>query len=340
MPFDYSPTFTQHASERNDLVEDYFKLGFSYTEIILLLHCRHDTRLSLRQLKRILKSRGLRRRRNQENEWNVIAAIENELNGSGNCVGYRQMHQRMIVKYGFAVARETVRIILKVLDPNGVDVRSRRCLRRRVYRGRGPNFTWHMDGYDKLKPYGFAVHAAIDGYSRRILWLEVSPSNKNPKLIGRYFLDCARQLGGVPRVVRADRGTENINVCAIQRFLRADSNDSFAEDKNFMYGTSMSNQRIESWWSQLRKSNSDWWMEFFRDMRDTGVYDDSNLIHVNCLAYCFMPILRKELNEVMKLWNTHWIRQSPNRESPSGRPDVIYSVPELNSTEDFLVDVN
>ena len=22
---------------------------------------------------------------------------------------------------------------------------------------------WHLDGYDKLKPFGFAVHACIDG---------------------------------------------------------------------------------------------------------------------------------------------------------------------------------
>ena len=22
---------------------------------------------------------------------------------------------------------------------------------------------WHLDGYDKLKPYGFAIHGCIDG---------------------------------------------------------------------------------------------------------------------------------------------------------------------------------
>lgn len=28
----------------------------------------------------------------------------------------------------------------------------------------GPDFVWHLDGYDKLKPYGFAIHGCIDGY--------------------------------------------------------------------------------------------------------------------------------------------------------------------------------
>ena len=41
----------------------------------------------------------------------------------------------------------------------------------------------------------------------------------------------------------------------------------------------------------------------------------------------------------MKFWNTHWIRQSANKESPGGKPDVIYSIPELHNTENFLVDV-
>lgn len=27
----------------------------------------------------------------------------------------------------------------------------------------GPDFVWHLDGYDKLKPYGFAIHGCIDG---------------------------------------------------------------------------------------------------------------------------------------------------------------------------------
>ena len=27
----------------------------------------------------------------------------------------------------------------------------------------GPNFLWHCDGYDKLKPYGLCIHGCIDG---------------------------------------------------------------------------------------------------------------------------------------------------------------------------------
>ena len=30
----------------------------------------------------------------------------------------------------------------------------------------GPDYTWHVDGYNKLKPYGFAIHDCIDGYEK------------------------------------------------------------------------------------------------------------------------------------------------------------------------------
>ena len=37
----------------------------------------------------------------------------------------------------------------------------------------GSNWCWHMDGYDKLKPYGFPIHACIDGYVRK-LYVQIS----------------------------------------------------------------------------------------------------------------------------------------------------------------------
>jgi hypothetical protein len=47
--------------------------------------------------------------------------------------------------------------IMRIVDPNGVERRKRRRLIRRKYCAPGPNFIWHVDGYDKLKPFGFAV---------------------------------------------------------------------------------------------------------------------------------------------------------------------------------------
>ena len=50
------------------------------------------------------------------------------------------------------------------MDPEGVDSRKRKSIARRMYHSDGPGFVVHIDGYDKLKPYGFSIHGAIDGY--------------------------------------------------------------------------------------------------------------------------------------------------------------------------------
>ena len=48
-------------------------------------------------------------------------------------MGYRAMHQKLRSVYNLQVDQETVRLCLKILDLRGVEERSRRRLRRRVY---------------------------------------------------------------------------------------------------------------------------------------------------------------------------------------------------------------
>ena len=327
---------TSGSFDRDSLIECYFSLGLSYSEILSFLLLVHGIRISIRQLKRILCSKGLRRRRNHSELREIIAAVEREFEGSGSLIGYQQMHQRLRIDYGLVVSRETVRLTLKTLDPSGVERRSQHKLKRRSYSAKGPNFIWHLDGYDKLKPFGLCIHGAIDGYSRRILWLEVGTSNNDPRIVARYFLDCVKQVGGVPRCVRGDRGTENVNICALQHFFRRDGTDPMAGEKSFLYGRSVSNQRIEAWWSFLRKNATDWWINFFKDLRDVGVYCADDPLHEECLRFSFMPLIQEELNRVAQHWNLHRIRPSLNQESPPGRPDVLFFLPELQETITYL----
>lgn len=77
-----------------------------------------------------------------------------------------------------------------------------------------------------------------------------------------------------------------------------------------------------------------------KDLRDQGIYDDSNEINVECLKFCYSNLIQKELHKVATLWNLHNIRPSNSPESPSGRPDTMYFVPEITGTHDYKVDVD
>ena len=96
-------------------------------------------------------------------------------------------------KTGLTVRRDDVRRAILQYDPDGVSRRKRRKLRRRKYFSAGPDNRWHIDGHDKLKSFGFSLHGCIDGFSKRLIWLEVSSSNKKPAIIGQFYLDAVRQ---------------------------------------------------------------------------------------------------------------------------------------------------
>ena len=167
-------------------VIQYFHAGFKYKEIILE-RC-HRKKVSLRTLHRLLRQQNLYRKGIQSPVPDIVSFIQHELQGSGSCIGCRAMQQRCI-KNRLNVSRTIVAQVMKVLDHAGVDARRRRTLRRRLYYSKGPNWVWHLDGYDKLKPFGFEIHGCIDGYSR-VLWLNIIRSNKDPKEVCNLFFFC------------------------------------------------------------------------------------------------------------------------------------------------------
>lgn len=110
------------SNETNELIEQYFKLGLQQMEIIALLLCKHDIYISEICLKRTLKKLGLHRRKEFSTEESVKEFIRSELNTSSQLHGYKWMHLKCL-QAGLVVKRETVRLLLKELDPNGVAIR-------------------------------------------------------------------------------------------------------------------------------------------------------------------------------------------------------------------------
>ena len=189
-------------TRREEEVKEYFKCGFEYMDILKLLYERHGIQISLRTLHRILKKHGLQRRNIQKiDSYRLIKAINKISLDGGENRGYRNVHHRLI-EQGIQLSRETTRVALKELDPEGCEKRARHKLKRRSYHSKGPNEVWHIDGNDKLKPFGFYIHGAIDGFSRKILWLRVANTNKDPAVIAYYYVNQLKRSRKLPRRIR------------------------------------------------------------------------------------------------------------------------------------------
>ena len=331
--FVFCPRCGTAVDEEEVLIRYYFHRGFHYSIILQLLKKYHAIEMSMRTLHNRLREYGLRRRDTNTDDRDVHQAIQQELDGPGCMRGYRAMWHCLHLNYGIQAPRSKVESILRQVDPEGTALRRAHRLRRRMYTNPGPNFAWHVDGYDKLKPDGFPIHGCVDGFSRRVMWLKICPSNNDPSHVASLFYDCVFSNKGCPRVLRTDCGTENGTMAAMQCYFRGSGNDDQAGLNAHRYGSSPANQRIERW-SFYRHDRSTWWINFFKGLVDRSVVNTASELSMQCLWFCFKDILQADLDHVRDHWNTHYIRKSRHDTIP-GRPDELFYLPENSGFEDF-----
>ena len=77
----------------------------------------------------------------------------------------------------------------------------------------------------------------------------------------------------------------------------------------------------------LRRSWSSQWIDFFKNLVDRGLVDTSNTIHLECLWFCFINVMRTSLNSIKESWNTHYVRKS-RYHTAHGIPDQLFFLPE------------
>ena len=135
---------------------------------------------------------------------------------------------------GLKIPRSRVRLAIHRVDPEGVERRREEMghtIRRRVYMNPHPHFLWHIDTNHKLIRWKLIIHAAIDGFSRNIVYLECFNNNRAHTVL-HLFLEAAHSCGIPPRKVRTDQSVENQFIIDL---LGPDS----------LVGSSVHNQRVE-----------------------------------------------------------------------------------------------
>lgn len=334
-----------YVADKKDVItksiEKYFHTRYTYKDICHMLLVNDYIKISVSTLKRILKNNNFKRKSIVETRINdLVAALIVEINSSGCNLGYRAHWQRLKKKYCFTVKQSTVLKLLRIIDPDGVEARSRYKLKRRQYAVPGPNHIWHVDGMDKLKQFGFAISGCVDGFSRKVIWLEVSTTNNKPQVIGYYYLQALLKHQCMPRIIRSDCGTENTLIEVFQRALRRNHNDEYTGAYTFIKGRSTANERIEKYWRHLGNQVTTFYIKFFKIMSERNLLDTSNPVHIECLRFCFGPLLQYDLNCALEEWNEHRIRKKNNVRAPCGIPNIMYYWPQKYNTEDCKKIIN
>lgn len=132
----------------SDLIYFYFLMELRHLEIVMFLN-EDGINISMSMLHRHLKSSGLFRWKTHSDLLDV-ALLQEQLDQYGVRHRYKFMHLKYF-RMGFVVSQKTVRYLVKILDPQGIQLRLQNHLKQHVYRNPGHNFLWHINLYDKLK---------------------------------------------------------------------------------------------------------------------------------------------------------------------------------------------
>ena len=99
-----------------------------------------------------------------------------------------------------------------------------------------------------------------------------------------YFLKTVSKWNLAPDILRTNCGNENCLMAGIH-FKLANNTDVHR------YGSSISNQRPENFWSHFKRIYLTWSIDFFKDLVATGKLILGNTLQMECLWFVFSLLI-------------------------------------------------
>ncbi|KAH8657239.1 hypothetical protein BGZ61DRAFT_594247 [Ilyonectria robusta] len=310
-----------------------FRVGLSEKQTLSVLQ-RQGWPITKRGLKRIRlhpDRRWVRRLNSDEERLALLEKTEkviiemtrrsNAISGYGKSLLQPYLRQQR----QFWVPRDPLFAMYKIMFPNEVEIRKRMFRRKKGhFLVPGPNYQWCIDGYDKLKAYGFEIYTAIDAYSRNIIWFYVGHSATTALSVLKQYLAVCDIYSFRLWYLQADRGSETPLIAAAHwNFALAADGRVEWNGKVFQQGKrlkdsykaapSTKNVKIESWWERMLHVSSRQWVDYFGELARDGDFDGDVLEDQIAIYAVFEDILRQELFDFVEAWNIHRIRLQKNR---------------------------
>ena len=128
--------------------------------------------------------------------------------------------------------------------------------------------------------------------------------------------------------IRADRGTETVNLFAAHRAFHWESVGGNME-YSWKYGKSIHNQKIECFWSQMLVQWLNRWRGIFQKFESNDLWNYGDEVDQIALLYVYMPILREEISMYRQEYNAYPIRSNLFSRLPSGPPMDNYVLDDI-----------
>lgn len=149
------------------------------------------------------------------------------------------------------------------------------------------------------------IHGGIDGFSRLIVFLKCSTNNKAATVLSNFM--SAVQKYKWPEKVRSDHGTENVLVarCMIEKFG--------VENRPFITGKSVHNQRIERLWVDVSIYVIQQFKNTFSYLEEYCDFTPDNELHVFVIQTIYLARINQALAEFERTWNLHLLSTERNK---------------------------
>jgi hypothetical protein len=206
---------------------------------------------------------------------------------------------------GVHVPRQRIRDSIHRVNPGEVIYRQRAAIKRVVYSVKGPHHLWHVDGNHKMKDFGIAVEAGIDGFSRTCVFIAALTSYR-AEVVLRHFVGGVREYT-LPSRVRVDKGTENLRLAEYMVTHRGLGRGSI------LAGKSTRNQRIERFWRDVTKEVLMFYKLLFNCWVDVYGLDFNSMRTKFVIHHLFMDRINADLQRFRSVWNTHKLRTEHNQ---------------------------
>jgi hypothetical protein len=140
------------------------------------------------------------------------------LTGSGRSYGRNWASTFLKEKLKYRARRRDIAAALRTLNPEDTAAQTPGLRRARIknYITDDPNQLWCLDGHDKISQYYIQIYAAVNAYSRKVLWIYCGTANRAKYSILYQYLQTVQLLGRCPRYIRRDKGSKTNAVAAAQ----------------------------------------------------------------------------------------------------------------------------